>query len=70
MQILSLHGNRVGDRGGLAFAEALTVNTALKSLFLSGNLLSSETETQIKEANDARPRPMSGLGGLVLGWSR
>jgi hypothetical protein len=68
--MLSLHSNRIGCRGGLAFAEALAVNATLKSLFLSGNSISPEVEARIMQANEARPKPMSGLGGLVLGWSR
>jgi len=69
LKTLGLHDNKIGTDGGKALANALRKNETLESLFLSCNLLDAETESDLREANAGRPKPMSteALNGLVLG---
>jgi len=69
LKTLGLHDNKIGPNGGKALARALRKNETLESLFLSCNQLDAETENDLREANGARPKPMStaSLNGLVLG---
>ena len=70
LNMLSMHGNKIGREGGRAFALALMANATLKSLYLSDNPnLDAATINEIQAANQERAEPMSGLGGLVIGNS-
>ena len=60
-------GRRNGEAGGMALAEALAVNTSLKSLFLSSNALGPRATQALLDANEERSTPLAGLCGLVLG---
>ena len=67
---LSLHGNCIGDAGGMALARFLRAsasNPTLKSLYLSANELSGSTKEALLNANEAREgSKLNGLNGLVL----
>lgn len=68
---LSLHKNKIGDRGGKALALALAEGCPnLTTLFVTGNPLSAEARSAITKAYDERPAeskaPPGSLNGLVI----
>ena len=68
---LSLHKNKIGDRGGKALAQALAEGCpSLTTLFVTGNPLSAEARSAITKAYDQRPAeskaPPGSLNALVI----
>lgn len=63
---LALTSCGIGDEGAELLAEALLVNQTLRTLFLSGNPISSAAVAKLEEANAQRTHPMAGLNGLVV----